>query len=337
MKNLRKEFQKPRDILVDKSSLSDTYGKFIAEPFERGYGTTLGNALRRVLLSSINGAAVTSVKIEGIVHEFSTLKGVKEDVLNILLNLKNIPITIGDLEEATLKVKKVGPGEVKSGDIELPENVEIADGEVHIATLDEDGILEMEMKVKKGFGYVPAEYNYDDDSFIPIDSVHSPVKKVKYSVENARVGFRTDYEKLILEVWTNGALSPVDAIDNASKILRNHLAIFMNNKEKIEIDTEDIEKSEYWDKIDTLITRIEDLGLSARAKNALTRSGINHLYQIVQKNENELLDIEKLGKKSLTEIVEKVRELGLNVGIILHKDLLDKIEEKINDLEGEEE
>jgi DNA-directed RNA polymerase subunit alpha len=330
MKDLKKHFQKPRTVEVDEGTLTENYGRFEAQPLEKGFATTLGNAMRRVLLSSIEGAAITSVKIDGVVHEFSTIQGVWEDVLNIILNLKAIPIKMEVDGPITMTLKKVGEGEVKSGDIKVPEGIEIIDKDIHIATLDKDGRLVMEMKVDKNFGYVPAEYNYDDDQFIPIDSVHSPVKQVKYSVENARVGFRTDYEKLILEVWTKGTVRPTDAIDKAAKILREHFAIFMNSEDELGIFGKADEKEALWDKLDVLTSTITDLSLSARATNSLERAGVKHVFQLVQKTEDELMATEKLGKKSVDEIINKINELGFTPGIKLHNDLIKKIETKIN-------
>ena len=336
MKDLIKGFQKPRDVEVDKSTLTDFYGKFTAQPFERGFATTVGNALRRVLLSSIEGAAITSVKIEGVVHEFSTLPGVWEDVLNIILNLKSIPIKMETEGPVKLSLKKVGEGEVKSGDIKVPDGVEIIDKEIHIATVDKGGKLVIEMNVDKNFGYVPSEYNYKGDGFIPIDSVHSPIKNVKYSVENARVGFRTDYEKLVLEVWTNGSVTPVDAVDRAAKILREHFAIFMSSDEELTLFGKSSDDEWLWEKIDLLSNQITDLNLSARATNSLKRAGVNYLYQLIQMEENELMATEKLGKKSVEEIIEKMKELGFNAGIKIKDDLLKAIENKINQKEGVE-
>ncbi len=330
MKDIRKNFQKPRTVEVEEETLTRYYGKFEAQPLEKGYATTLGNAMRRVLLSSIEGAAITSVKIDGVVHEFSTIQGVWEDALNIILNLKAIPIMMNIEGPAKISLKKVGEGEVKSGDIKVPEGVEIMDKDIHIATLDKDGRLVIEMKVNKNFGYVPAEYNYSDDQFIPIDSVHSPIKQVKYSVENARVGFRTDYEKLILEVWTNGTITPTEAVDKAAKILREHFAIFMNSEDELGMFGKADEREALWEKIDLLSSKIPELSLSARATNSLERNNIKYVYQLVQMDYDELMGTEKLGKKSVDEIIKKINELGFSPGIKLHNDLIKKIETKIN-------
>ncbi len=334
MKELIKGFQRPREVEIDNSTLTDYYGKFIAQPFERGFATTVGNALRRVLLSSIEGAAITSVKIDGVVHEFSTLPGVWEDVLNIILNLKSIPIKMEVEGPVKLSLKKIGEGEVKSGDIKVPEGVEIIDKDIHIATVDKGGRLVIEMNVDKNFGYVPSEYNYKDDSFIPIDSVHSPIKNVKFSVENARVGFKTDYEKLILEVWTNGTISPVDAVDRAAKILREHFAIFMSSEKELTLFGKSSEDDWLWEKVDLLTTKISDLDFSARTTNSLNRAGVKYLYQLVQMTDDELSKTGGLGVKSRGEIAEKLKELGLNTGIKFKENLIKAIEGKINQIEG---
>ncbi len=334
MKELIKGFQRPREVEIDTSTLTDFYGKFIAQPFERGFATTVGNALRRVLLSSIEGAAITSVKIDGVVHEFSTLPGVWEDVLNIILNLKSIPIKMDVEGPVKLSLKKIGEGEVKSGDIKVPEGVEIIDKDIHIATVDKGGRLVIDMNVDKNFGYVPSEYNYKDDSFIPIDSVHSPIKNVKFSVENARVGFKTDYEKLILEVWTNGTISPVDAVDRAAKTLREHFAIFMSSGKELTLFGKSSEDDWLWEKVDLLTTKISDLDFSARTTNSLNRAGVKYLYQLVQMTDDELSKTGGLGVKSRGEIAEKLKELGLSTGLRFKENLMKAIEGKINQSEG---
>src|SRR5262245_26748733 len=231
---LWKGFQKPKRLEIDTGTLTSTYGKFYAQPFERGFGTTVGNALRRVLLSSIEGAAITAVKIEGVLHEFSSLPGVVEDTTDIILNLKQIPIKLNVDHAETITLRCDGPREVRASDIEASSNVEILDPDVHIASLSEEGRLHMEMPVKPGRGYVSADRNFDADldiGYIPIDSVHSPVRKVNYTVEDARLGQTTDYDKLTLEVWTNGSVLPQDAVALASKLIKDHLSIFINFEE----------------------------------------------------------------------------------------------------------
>jgi DNA-directed RNA polymerase subunit alpha len=231
---LWKGFQRPKSLEVEQDSLTPTFGRFFAQPFERGFGTTIGNALRRILLSSVEGAAVTAVKIEGVLHEFSSIPGVVEDTTDIILNLKRIPFRIHSDHPETLTLSAEGPGTVKAGDIQVTWNVEVLDPELPIATLSEEGKISMEMRLKKGRGYITADQNFDEDlgiGYIPLDSVHSPVRKVNYVVGDARLGQTTDYDKLILEVWTNGAVAPQDAIATAAKLLKDHMAIFINFEE----------------------------------------------------------------------------------------------------------
>src|SRR5947199_4962981 len=232
------DFQMPSRLNVDQDTLTDTYGKFYAAPFERGFGTTVGNSLRRALLSSIEGAAITAVKIEGVEHEFSSIKGVVEDATDVILNLKQIPFTLHGNEPKTLTISKTGPGEVAAGDIEGDADVEILDPTLHIATLSDGGTLNIEMRLKRGRGYVSADRNFDEDlslGYIPIDSVHTPVKKVNYTVEAARLGQNTEFDKLTIEVWTDGSVKPDDAIGLAAKLIKDHMSIFINFEE----DTDD--------------------------------------------------------------------------------------------------
>ena len=338
MKKFMIGFQKPRLVEVDEGSLTSTFGRFTAQPFEKGFATTVGNAVRRVLLSSIEGAAIVAVRFDGVVHEFSTIKGVWEDVLNIILNLKTIPLKMEGDGPKKLTLKKSGEGEVKSGDIKCPEGVEIFDKEIHIATLDTDGKIAIDMIVDKNFGYVPAEYNFDEElsvDYIPVDSVHCPIKNVKYTVENARVGFRTDYEKQNLEVVTNGTINPVEAVDKAAKILRQHLAIFLRSEDSFTLAKNDGEDDVYSSKVDLLASSINVLKLSARASNSLTQAQISHVYKLVQKEEKELMEVKKLGRKTLNEIIEKIHEHGFDLGVKLHQDLLKKIESKAKRSEEE--
>jgi DNA-directed RNA polymerase subunit alpha len=234
MPMLWKGFQKPKRLEVEKGSLTDRFGRFSAQPYERGFGTTVGNALRRILLSSIEGAAITAVKIEGVLHEFTAIPGVIDDTTDIILNLKQIPFRLHGDHPETLTLAKEGPGTVTSGDIQTSANVEVLDPDIRIATLAQDGKIEMEMRLKSGRGYVSADRNFDDDlgiGYIPVDSVHSPVLKVNYAVDAARLGQTTDYDKLILETWTNGAVRPQDAVAHACKLLKDHMAIFINFEE----------------------------------------------------------------------------------------------------------
>jgi len=329
-----RKLQRPRFLECDYKTLTNKYGLFYAQPFERGYGVTIGNSLRRVLLSSIEGAAITAVKIEGVLHEFSTISGVVEDVTDIILNLKSIPLKLKTHKVKIMTLKAVGPGEVKSKDIAHDGDIEILDPEIHIATLDEDGKLEIEMRVKNNIGYVPADQNYDEDlslGYIPLDSVHSPIKKVNYRVEPTRVGERTDYEKLIIEVWTNGAIHPQDAISQAAKILRDHLLIFMNFIDQIEeIEAKPAKKEIPLMSFSELLAKpIEHLELSVRSSNCLKAAGVRRIYELVQKKEDELLKTKNFGRKSLAEIKETLENLGLSLGVELHPKLLERINKTI--------
>jgi len=310
-------FQRPKRLECDPGSLTTTYGKFQAQPFERGFGTTIGNALRRVLLSSVEGAAITAVKIEGVLHEFTSIPGVVEDTIDIILNLKQIPLKLNVAHPETVYLKAEGATVVKSGHIETNPNVEILDRDVHIATLSDEGRLNIEMRVKPGRGYVPADRNFDTDltiGFIPIDSVHSPVRKVNYQVEDARLGQMTDYDKLTLEVWTNGALQPQSAVALASKLLKDHLSIFINFEEIPELTTGGGDHEN--DRMrENLVRSIDELELSVRSYNCLKNADIKSIGDLVQKSEAEMLKTKNFGRKSLTEIKELLAEMGLSLGM----------------------
>ncbi|MGA2261542.1 MAG: DNA-directed RNA polymerase subunit alpha, partial [Acidobacteriota bacterium] len=242
---MTKGFQKPKRLICDLETLSPTYGQFYAQPFERGFGTTIGNALRRVLLSSIEGAAITAVKIEGVLHEFTPIPNVTEDATNIIMNLKQMPIRLRVAHEKTIYLEADQPGEVKSGNVTPDPDVEILDPNVHLATIGEGGSLKIKMRVKNGRGYIPADENFEEDlpiGFIPLDSVHSPIKRVNYSVEAARLGQTTDYDKLVLDVWTNGCIRPQDAIAQAAKIMKDHMFIFINFEEQPEEEEEEVDR-----------------------------------------------------------------------------------------------
>ncbi len=329
-------FQRPRFIEVDYETLTDTFGRFSAQPFERGYGVTVGNALRRVLLSSIVGAAITAVRIEGVLHEFSTIPGVVEDVTDIILNLKNIPLKLKGNQPKTMTLKVTGPGEAKSSDITHDGDIEILDKEIHIASLDEDGKLNIEMVVRNNRGYISADQNADETlslDYIPLDSSHSPIKKVNYRVEPARVGKRIDYESLTLEIWTTGAIRPPDALSQAAKILRDHLAIFMNIvDEPLEKEIVTIKKEiPYFNQLDLLVKPIDHLELSVRSSNCLRAAGIEKIYQLVQKSEDELLKTKNFGRKSLAEIKDTLAGLGLGLNLDLHPKLLERIQAEIQE------
>jgi len=314
---LWKGFQRPKRLECDTNTLTPTYGLFFAQPFERGFGTTIGNALRRVLLSAIEGASVTAVRIEGVLHEFSSLPGIVEDTTDIILNLKQIPMKLHADHPETIRVTAKGPCTITSKDIEVNQNVEILDPDVHIATLGEEGRLEMEMRVKQGRGYVPADRNFDEDlsiGYIPVDSVHSPVKNVKYQVEDARLGQTTDFDKLTLEVWTNAAVAPQDAIALASKLVSNHLAIFINFEETGE-ESEEVFGGEEERLHENLNRSVDELELSVRSYNCLKNANISTIADLVQKSEQEMLKTKNFGRKSLVEIKEILDEMGLALGM----------------------
>jgi DNA-directed RNA polymerase subunit alpha len=312
-----KGFQKPKRLVANTETLTDRYGQFTAQPFQRGFGTTIGNSLRRVLLSSIEGAAITAVKIEGVDHEFSPIPGVVEDATDIILNLKQIPFKIlsDGVKIARLRLDRAG--EVLSGQIETDADVEVLDRNVHVATVSEGGKLNIEMRLKTGRGYLSADKNFDEDlalGYIPIDSVHSPVRKVNFSVEAARLGQMTDYDKLMLEVWTNGAVSPQDSIGYAAKLLKDHMAIFINFEEVPEFTEEPSERT--MDKMGEQLNRsVEELELSVRSYNCLKNANIQTIGELVQKTEAEMLRTKNFGRKSLNEIKEILGTIGLSLGM----------------------
>lgn len=329
-------FQRPKYLECDYDSLTDKYGRFWAQPFERGYGVTVGNALRRILLSSIKGAAITSVRIQGVLHEFSTIPGVVEDVTDILLNLKSIPLKLTGDQPKRMTLKIEGPAEARASSINHENEIEILDENVHIASLDRDGKLDIEMVVKNGRGYVSADQNFDEDTsldFIPLDSSHSPVKRVNYRVEPARVGKRIDYENLSLEIWTTGAISPQEALSQSAKILRDHLAIFLNIVDEPLEKEPIIAKKEipYLSQLDVLLKPIEHLELSVRSSNCLKSAGIERIYELVQKTEDELLKTKNFGRKSLAEIKETLANLNLGLNLELHPKLLERIQAEIQE------
>jgi DNA-directed RNA polymerase subunit alpha len=310
-------FQKPKRLAVDTEGLTDKYGMFWAQPFERGFGTTIGNALRRVLLSSIEGAAVTAVKIEGVLHEFQSIPGVVEDATDIILNLKQVPFKLNGEGPKAIYLRADQPGVVTSGMIEADADVEVLDKEVYLATISEGGKLDMEMRLKRGRGYVAADKNFDEDlgiGFIPIDSVHSPVRKVNYTVEAARLGQITDYDKLTLEVWTNGSVLPADAIGLAAKLLKDHMNIFINFEEEMETITSSEERKPEI-RNENLNRSVEELELSVRSYNCLKNANIQTIGELVQKTEAEMLKTKNFGRKSLNEIKEILASLGLSLGM----------------------
>ncbi|MEI6305459.1 MAG: DNA-directed RNA polymerase subunit alpha [Deltaproteobacteria bacterium] len=310
----------PKQLQVEKETLTDTYGKFFAEPFERGFGTTLGNSLRRILLSSLQGAAITSVRIKGVLHEFSAIQGVTEDVTDIILNLKGVRLKLHSSDQATIRILHSGEGLVKAGDFSVGHNVEIMNPDHHIATCGKDANLEVELTVKMGKGYVSADRNRDEKApvgTIPIDAIYSPIKKVNFAVSNARVGQMTDYDKLTIEVWTDGSAKPDDAISYAAKIMKEQLTIFINFDEDAEpLPTEDSQEEK--DKInENLYRTVEELELSVRSANCLKNAGIKLIGELVSKTESEMLKTQNFGRKSLNEIKDILNEMGLTFGMKL--------------------
>ena len=335
-------FQRPKYLECDYETLTEKYGRFWAQPFERGYAVTVGNSLRRILLSSIPGAAITGVRIHGVLHEFSTIPGIVEDVTDVLLNLKSIPLKLKGNEPKRMTLKKEGPAEAKASDIAHDSDIEILNPDVHIASLDKDGKLDIEMIVKNGRGYIPADQNFDETlsvDYIPLDSSHSPVLKVNYRVEPARVGKRIDYENLNLEVWTTSAIAPADALAQAAKILRDHLVIFLHVVDEPLEKEQVITKKEipYLSQIDILSKSIEHLELSVRSNNCLRSAGIQRIYELVRKTEDDLLKTKNFGRKSLAEIRETLANLGLGLNIELHPKLVERIQAELKEGKVEKE
>jgi len=318
---LWKGFQRPKRLEFERETQTDRFARCYAQPFERGFGTTIGNAMRRVLLSSIEGAAVTAVRIEGVLHEFSPIPGVVEDATDIILNLKQVPFKLNSDQTKALYVKVEKAGEVKAGDIQHDGDVEILDPDAHIATVAEGGRLEMEMRLKRGRGYVAADRNFDDDlgiGWIPIDSVHSPVKKVNYLVEAARLGQTTDYEKLTLDVWTNGSITPRDAVSHAAKLVREHLNIFVNLDDSLDQPLDlPADQARGAASNENLDKSVEELELSVRSYNCLKNANIRTIRELVQKTEPEMLKTKNFGRKSLNEIKEILQSMGLSLGMRL--------------------
>ncbi|HWQ54258.1 MAG TPA: DNA-directed RNA polymerase subunit alpha [Bryobacteraceae bacterium] len=312
-----KGFQKPKRLVANTDTLTERYGMFTAQPFQRGFGTTVGNGLRRVLLSSIEGAAITAIRIDGVEHEFSPIPGVVEDATDIILNLKQVPFKMMGEGLKTVRLTADQPGEVLSGQIQTDQDVEVLDRNLHIATINEGGSLNIEMRLRTGRGYVSADKNFDEDlalGYIPIDSVHSPVRKVNFAVEAARLGQMTDYDKLTLEVWTNGAISPQDAIGYAAKLLKDHMSIFINFEEVPEQQEEIADRG--MDKMNEVLNRsVEELELSVRSYNCLKNANIQTIGELVQKSEAEMLRTKNFGRKSLNEIKEILANMGLALGM----------------------
>jgi DNA-directed RNA polymerase subunit alpha len=307
---------KPKRLDAEDRNLTATYGKFVGEPFERGFGITIGNSLRRILLSSLQGAAISAVKLKGVLHEFSTIPGVREDVTDLILNLKEVRLKLHDGLQDTARIEAKGEGVVKAGDIKAGPNVEILNPDLHIATLSKEGKLDVDLTIKVGRGYVPAERNKDEDApvgTIPIDAIFSPIRKVNTTISNARVGQRTDYDKLNLEVWTDGSVRPDDAIAYAARILQDQLSIFVNFEETPE--SAETPEQRHPSLNENLFRSVAELELSVRSANCLQNAGIKYIGELVQKSEGEMLKTKNFGRKSLNEIKEILREMGLDFGM----------------------
>ena len=309
---------KPKGLDVDKESLNHRYGKFIARPLERGFGLTLGNSLRRVLLSSLRGAAITAVKIDGVVHEFAAIDDVTEDVAEIILNLKEVRFQL-NAESATIVIDKAGPCDVTAADIVAPEQIKVLNPDQHLCTVGKEGHFKAEIKVERGRGYRTAENNKDEElpvGWIAVDSFFSPIRKVNYTVTQSRVGQRTDYDKLTMEVWTDGSVHPEDAVSLGSKIMKDQLSVFLNFEEEREpvVESQAEEKPEF---NPNLLRSVEELELSVRSANCLQNADIRYIYELVQKTEAEMLKTKNFGRKSLNEIKEILTEMGLGLGMKL--------------------
>jgi DNA-directed RNA polymerase subunit alpha len=315
---LWKGFQRPKRIEIESETLTSTYGKFTAQPFERGFATTIGNALRRSLLSSIEGAAITAIHIEGVLHEFSSIPGVGEDVTDIILNLKQVPLKLHTEEAKVLSVDVQGPGAVTASKMSEDPQIEVFDQNVHIATLNEEGHLKLQAQIKRGRGYVSADRNFDESmgiGWIPVDSAHSPVRRVNYRVEAARLGQTTDYERLILEVWTNGTVSPEEAVSLAAMLLKDHLGIFIQTEESLRHDGGELGREELAGLDALLAKNIDELDLSVRSANSLKNANIHTLRDLVRRTEKDMLETKNFGKKSLEEVQEVLDKLGLSLGM----------------------
>ncbi|MGE4234508.1 MAG: DNA-directed RNA polymerase subunit alpha [Bacteriovoracia bacterium] len=310
---------RPKALDVDKESLAPNYGKFVARPLERGFGVTLGNALRRVLLSSLQGAAVTAVKIDGVLHEFTAIPDVTEDVTEIILNLKEVRIRMLNSDHATILINKEGPGEVRASDIVTGEQVQILNPDHHICTLGKGGKFKAEIIVRRGRGYVSTESNMNEDlpvGWVPVDAFFSPIRKVNYTVTQSRVGQRTDYDKLTLEVWTDGSVLPEDSVALASKILKDQLSVFLNFEEEPEI-AETVKEERTPEFNPNLYRSVDELELSVRSANCLQNANIKYIYELVQRTEGEMLKTKNFGRKSLNEIKDILGEMGLSLGMKL--------------------
>lgn len=324
--------QMPERIQLDEATYTNTFGRFIVQPLERGFGVTIGNAFRRVLLSSLPGAAITAIKIDGVAHEFTTIKGVKEDVAEIILNLKQVRIKLLNKKANKVVVKLKGPGQFTAGDLQKYTNeIEILNPNLHIATLNKDADFEMELKIGRGKGYVPAEENKMPDEplgMIPMDAIFTPIKNVRYSVESTRVGQQVDYEKLILEIETDGSITPDDALTYAGKILRDHIQLFINFEIEPEAEREAFEQDAEAARIRKILKMpVEEMELSVRSQNCLRAANIKTIADLVRYQEKELLEFRNFGRKSLAELSEKIEELGLTFGMDVGRYLKEEAEQ----------
>jgi DNA-directed RNA polymerase subunit alpha len=311
-----RELIKPKRLEIETNGRPDTYAKFVCEPLERGFGTTLGNAIRRILLSSLQGAAITSVKIDGVLHEFSTIPGVIEDVTDIILNLKEVRFKMHGEGTRHLIIEKVGEGAVLAGDIRGDAHVEVLNPDLHVCTLAKDAKLRMELVIKQGKGYVPADRNMEENQpigMVPIDAIFSPVRKVSYVVTQARVGQITDYDKLTMEIWTDGSIKPEDALAYAAKIMKDQISVFINFEEETEVTEEEVRLEPEYN--ENLFRSVDELELSVRSANCLKNADIRYIGELVQKTESEMLKTKNFGRKSLNEIKEILTEMGLSLGM----------------------
>ena len=326
-------FEMPKRLTKDDSTATETFARFIAEPFETGYGHTIGNSLRRVLLSSLEGAAITSIKVDGAMHEFTTIEGVVEDVTEIVLNLKKIKFKAHTREPQTLLLSVNKDGAVTAGDIKLNQNIELVNTDQLICTLDKKKKFEMELDIKVGRGFCPGDENKKPDQaigVIPIDSLFSPVTRVRYAVEAARVGQRTDYDRLIIEIWTDGRISPDDSLTQASAILQHHLDVFVGyDKNAVEFEEAETKQDDEKSKLKKLLNMsVNEIELSVRAANCLNNANITTVGQLALKSESEMLKYRNFGKKSLNEIKDKLAGLGLTLGMTFEPDLLEMPKEE---------
>ncbi len=321
----------PESVVLDESSYSNTYGKFSLQPLERGYGVTLGNSLRRVLLSSLTGAAITSVKFSGVLHEFTTIEGVVEDVSEIILNLKQVRMKLLSKKPNKIEISFDGEGEFTASDIQKSSNeIEILNPELHIATLNKNAKFDIELRVGKGTGYVPSSENVSPDQtigVIPIDSIFTPIKNIKYDVENVRIGDKNDYEKLSVEIYTDGSITPDDALTQAAKILRDHVQLFINFDIEQEEEQAVSQKDTEFERVrKILLTSVDDLELSVRSHNCLKAANIKNLAELVRRDESEMLRFRNFGRKSLAELMEIVENMGLEFGMDVDKYLKEETE-----------